>query len=123
MNSLDLVRMGVKNLWRRKLRTFLTVLGVIIGATSIIVMLSLGFGLSKSFEDQISQWGSLTTINVYKRWEDPSMPSGGGEPVKLDDKAVISFKALPHVIAVSPTLEVYGTIINGRYIAEFPSEV
>lgn len=120
MNSFDLVRMGVKNLWRRKLRTFLTVLGVIIGATSIIVMLSLGFGLSKAFEDQIAQWGSLTTINVYKRWEDPSMPSQGGEPVKLDDKAVASFKALPNVVAVSPTLEVYGTIINGRYIAGVP---
>lgn len=48
------------------------------------------------------------------------MPSGGGEPVKLDDKAVVNFKALPHVIAVSPTLEVYGTIINGRYIAGVP---
>lgn len=120
MNSFDLVRMGVKNLWRRKLRTFLTVLGVIIGATSIIVMLSLGFGLSKAFEDQIAQWGSLTTINVHKRWEDPSMPSQGGEPVKLDDKAVASFKALPNVVAVSPTLEVYGTIINGRYIAGVP---
>ena len=122
MNSFDLVRMGVKNLWRRKLRTFLTVLGVVIGATSIIVMLSLGFGLSKSFEEQIAQWGSLTTINVHKRWEDPGMPSqgGGGEPANLDDKAVASFKALPHVIAVSPTLEVYGTIINGRYIAGVP---
>ncbi len=117
MNSFDIVRMGLKNLWRRKLRTFLTVLGVIIGTTSIIVMLSLGFGLSKGFEDMISEWGSLTTINVYKRWEDPSAPSTGGEPVKLDDKAVTSFKALPHVLAVSPTLETYGTIIDGKYIA------
>lgn len=119
MNSFDLMRMGIKNLWRRKLRTFLTVLGVIIGATSIIVMLSLGFGLSKAFEDQISQWGSLTTINVYRRWEDPSMPSGG-DPVKLDDKAVASFKVIPHVVAVGPILETYGTIINGRYIAGVP---
>lgn len=70
MSNIDLIRMGVKNLWRRKLRTFLTILGVIIGASSIIVMLSLGFGMSKAFEDQISQWGSLTTINVHKKWVD-----------------------------------------------------
>jgi len=120
MNSFDLFRMGIKNLWRRKLRTFLTVLGVIIGASSIIVMLSLGFGLSQSFEDQISQWGSLTTINVYKRWADPSMPGGGGEEAKLDDTAVMNFKNLPNVIAVSPTLETFGTIINGRYVAGVP---
>ncbi len=37
MSNIDLFLMGIKNLWRRKLRTFLTVLGVVIGATSIIV--------------------------------------------------------------------------------------
>ncbi|WP_422485100.1 ABC transporter permease [Gudongella sp. DL1XJH-153] len=121
MNNLDIVFMGIKNLWRRKLRTFLTVLGVIIGTSSIIVMLSLGFGLSQAFEDQISQWGSLTTINVQQGWSDPSMPGNGGkEDVSLDDAAVVSFKALPNVIAVSPTLETYGTIINGRYVSGVP---
>jgi ABC-type antimicrobial peptide transport system permease subunit len=110
--------MGIKNLWRRKLRTFLTVLGVIIGTSSIVVMLSLGFGLTQGFQDQISQWGDLTTINVYQRWVDPSMPSK--DQVKLDDNAVAAFKAIPHVIAVSPTIETYGTVINGRYIAQVP---
>lgn len=118
MSSIDLIRMGVKNLWRRKLRTFLTVLGVIIGTSSIIVMLSLGFGLTQGFQDQISQWGDLTTINVHQRWVDPSMPNQ--EQVKLDDKAVLSFKEIPNVIAVSPTLETYGAVINGRYIAQIP---
>ncbi len=121
MNSIDLVRMGIKNLWRRKLRTFLTILGVIIGTSSIIVMLSLGFGLRRSSEEQISQWGSLTTINVYKQW-------GGGGPggmpgkkaPELDNKAVTAFKALPNVDAVSPTYETYGVIINGKYISDSP---
>ncbi|MDY0235739.1 MAG: ABC transporter permease [Gudongella sp.] len=121
MNNLDLILMGVKNLWRRKLRTFLTVLGVIIGASSIIVMLSLGFGLSQAFEDQIAQWGDLTTINVHQSWNDPSIPSPSiGKEVKLDDAAVASFKMIPHVTAVSPTLETYGTVINGKYIAGIP---
>ncbi len=118
MTSIDLIRMGIKNLWRRKLRTFLTVLGVIIGTTSIIVMLSLGFGLSQSFEDQIAQWGSLTTINVYPKWQDPSMPVG--QKVNLDDKAVSAFKLIANVSAVSPTVETYGAIINGRYVAQVP---
>ncbi|TJX13406.1 ABC transporter permease [Tissierella creatinini] len=118
MTSIDLIRMGIKNLWRRKLRTFLTVLGVIIGTTSIIVMLSLGFGLSQSFENQIAQWGSLTTINVYPKWQDPSMPAG--QKVNLDDKAVSAFKLIPNVSAVSPIVETYGAIINGRYVAQVP---
>lgn len=119
MTSIDLIRMGVKNLWRRKLRTFLTVLGVIIGTSSIIVMLSLGFGLTQAFQDQISQWGSLTTINVHKKWADPASPTGQ-QDVKLDEKAVASFKELPGVVAVSPTIETFGAIINGRYVAQVP---
>ena len=114
MSNIDLFVMGFKNLWRRKLRTFLTVLGVIIGASSIIVMLSLGFGMSKAFEEQIAQWGSLTTINVHKGWD---APQPGKKELDLDDKAVASFKTLTNVVAVSPTLETYGSIINGRYVA------
>ena len=60
----DLVIMSINNLRRRKLRTVLTVLGVIIGTASIVVMVSLGIGLDQMFMEQISSWGSLTTINV-----------------------------------------------------------
>lgn len=112
MSKIDLIRMGIQNLWRRKLRTFLTVLGVIIGTSSIIVMLSLGFGMSQSFEDDLAQWGSLTTINVHKGWSE----APGVKVEALDDKAVAIFKSIPNVVAVSPTISSYGTIINGRYI-------
>ena len=113
MNRIDLFRMGIQNLWRRKLRTFLTVLGVIIGTSSIIVMLSLGFGMSEANEEQLAQWGSLTTINVHKGWSD--IP--GKKEEALDDKAVATFKDIPNVIAVSPAVETYGMIINGKYEA------
>ena len=43
----DLLSMSLNNLRRRKLRTFLTVLGVIIGTASIVVMVSLGIGLNE----------------------------------------------------------------------------
>ena len=66
MRFIDLLRMSVSNLWRRKLRTFLTVLGVIIGTASIVVMISFGFGLSKFNMEQIEQRGGLTTITVYE---------------------------------------------------------
>ena len=36
------------NLWRRKLRAFLTVLGMIIGVASIVVMVSLGIGIKQA---------------------------------------------------------------------------
>lgn len=118
MNNIDLFRMGFQNLWRRKLRTFLTILGVIIGASSIIVMLSLGFGMTEAFESQVSQWGDLTTINVRKQWVDQSMP--GQKQVELDEKAVMTFKELPSVIAVSPIIETYGSVKIGKYESGAP---
>lgn len=65
MKMHDLLIMSINNLRRRKLRTVLTVLGVVIGTASIVVMVSLGIGLSERTVEQISSYGSLTTIEVY----------------------------------------------------------
>ena len=43
----DLLSLALRNLFRRKRRTVLTVLGVIIGTSSILVMMSLGLGMSR----------------------------------------------------------------------------
>ena len=48
MSVKDLLKMSLSSLWRRKLRTILTVLGVVIGTASIVVMISLGLGLNKA---------------------------------------------------------------------------
>ncbi len=45
MSFSDLLKMSLSSLWRRKLRTVLTVLGVVVGTASIMVMISLGLGL------------------------------------------------------------------------------
>ena len=50
---------------RRKARTFLTVIGVILGTSSIVVMMSLGLAMDKTYQDQLSQMGSLNIIEVY----------------------------------------------------------
>lgn len=120
MSSIDLIRMGVKNLWRRKLRTFLTVLGVIIGTSSIIVMLSLGFGMSEAFKQQLASMGSLNTITVSKGGRYGGFEQSQDKKKKkvtLDDKAIAEFKKLDHVTAVTAMVEARGTIVNGKYLA------
>ena len=64
MKFSDLLAMSLNNLRRRKLRTVLTVLGVIIGTASIVVMMSLGIGLNEMQRELISSYGSLTAIQV-----------------------------------------------------------
>ena len=66
MSLFDMINMAIRNLWKRKLRTFLTVLGVIIGTASIVVMISVGIGMNEGFKQQIEQLGSLNVITVNK---------------------------------------------------------
>ncbi len=123
MNTRDLIDMAVRNLLKRKVRTLLTVLGVVIGTASIVVMVSIGIGMNEGFAQQLESWGSLQVINVY--------PSGGmvydsetgnmkQEEKKdaLDAKAVESFKQMEHVEAVSPVLQDYMYLVAGKYIAD-----
>jgi ABC-type antimicrobial peptide transport system permease subunit len=122
MNSLDLVSMGIRNLWRRKLRTFLTVLGVIIGTSSIIVMLSLGFGMREAFNNQIKQMGSVNIITVSQGYNE--MYYDGGVSVsssssstekKLNEESLAEFKNIPDVTAVTPIVEDQIKLVDGKY--------
>ena len=121
MNSIELFRMGIKNLWRRKLRTFLTILGVIIGTASIITMVSLGFGMNEGFKQELSRMGSLNIINVnppYDMYYDGGKPSGPQQKkLVLDDTAVRKFSEIAGVEAVTPILESYVKIISGKFEA------
>lgn len=114
MNKIDILRMAGKNLWRRKIRTFLTVLGVVIGTTSIIVMLSLGIGLTESTKKNMERWGSLTMIQVRSGMSYDEKGNPLGEPKHLNDDLVKEFKGIDGVIAVSPAYEFHSSAKMGR---------
>lgn len=57
MKFRDMFRMSLSSLWKRKVRTFLTVLGVVVGSASIVVMISLGLGLSRASMAEIEKYG------------------------------------------------------------------
>ena len=56
------IQLGIKNLMMHKLRSFLTVLGMVFGVGSVIAMLSVGEGASKEALDQIRKLGSNNII-------------------------------------------------------------
>ena len=127
MNSIDLIRMGLKNLWRRKLRTFLTVLGVVIGTASIIIMISLGLAMTHNFTQEISRMGSLNVIDVYSNsgggyYEMAVSIGGSGNTANatLDDAAVLKIGQISGVEAVTPVLESYYKFVSGKYAAQIP---
>ncbi|PYL18115.1 MAG: ABC transporter ATP-binding protein, partial [Verrucomicrobia bacterium] len=52
------VRLGVKSLWLHKLRSLLTVLGIVFGVCSVIAMLAIGEGASFEAQENIKNLGS-----------------------------------------------------------------
>ena len=120
MRWIDLLRMSSSNLRRRKLRTFLTVLGVVIGTASIVVMISLGLGMQRSVYQEIEQSGGATGITVRgKNSQDVYMmdsDSDQGEANKyITDNTIEELKKLEHVKSVSPTLELNVILLKGKY--------
>ena len=112
----DLLRIGVNNLVKRKLRTFLTLLGVIIGTASIVVMISLGNGMEQSFKAEIERMGSLTNIDVHKSWGG-SRNGGNTQDKKLNEKTVASIDKIEHVKALLPIKENHMRVVLGRKVA------
>ena len=64
MRLFDLISMTLRNLLRRKARTLLTMMGVVVGTCAIVVMVSLGLAMTKSMEESLAQMGDLTQITI-----------------------------------------------------------
>lgn len=110
MKLSDILGMSLTNLWRRKTRTFLTVLGVIIGTASIVVMLSLGIGMKQAMMEQVGSQGGLKEIMVY------SGDDYGLEDLVLSDATIDKFMQIDHVESVDPQLTFTMPIqVDGKY--------
>lgn len=115
MNFQDILLMGIKNLLRRKTRSILAITGVIIGTAAITVMMSLGIGLSKSYEEQIKGWGNLHMIDVRPGGHYQENGKKQKE-VKLTDKTIKEIEQMENVTAITPRVSVYMRIVIGRYV-------
>ena len=107
MRISDIISMCLGNLFRRKMRTLLTVIGVVVGTCAIVVMISIGVGMNESQEAMLAQMGDLTVINVYN-WNS----GGSGEQLVLNDEAVAKIQAIDQVDVATPIY--YPRNLNAR---------
>ena len=112
MTFKDMRSMSVGNLWRRKLRTFLTVLGVLIGTTSIVAMLSIALGMKQMIIDEYSTFGSATQITVMQEYSE-----GGSSNVDflLSDTTLEKISGIEHVDKVKPMLNLDTQVSQKKY--------
>lgn len=97
MRISDRFVMALRNLWRRKSRTILTILSVVIGSTSIILMLAFAEGINASQREMIEQFQGLNSIDIY---------SDTGQ-LKVDDRMINDIKKIDHVEAVVPSKNIW----------------
>ena len=114
MKFLDLLRLIVGNLSRRKARVALTAIGVVIGTAAVVILVSLGIGLQKSATDSLYGIGDLTQIDVMPAYGGfggvggPYIVQGGGDTSQLDQPALLTnsalqqFREIPGVKVVIP---------------------
>lgn len=95
MKISDLLKLSTDNLRRRKGRTALTIIGVVVGTCAIVVMISLGIATNRRTDEMLSTWNDLTQIQVYSYSNNPDTP-------ELDDKMVAQMNAMSNVVAATP---------------------
>jgi putative ABC transport system permease protein len=116
MRAVDLLRLILDNLGRRKARVGLTAVGVVIGTAAVVVLVSLAVGLQRNATEQLGGISDLTRIEVYPGYNVESFGGGGGgmavsvegfggQPsgaVLITDQSLADFAALPGVTEVYP---------------------
>ena len=114
MKISDEISLSARNLLRRKGRTALTLVGVVIGTCMVVLMISLGIAQTKTNEEMLQSWGDLTQVQIYGYG---TMMGSDGKPLYLDDAAITNIKQIPHVAAATPYAQSYnleGEITAGR---------
>src|SRR6186997_3307848 len=112
---LSTVRLGVKSLALHKLRSILTMLGIIFGVCSVIAMLAIGEGASYKAQEEIKKMGSANIIvRAVKPPEDSkaaSSSSGRGSVVEYG----LTYKDASRIQATIPGIR---HVLPERHIRE-----
>jgi len=115
MKFLNILLAAFRALHRNKMRSFLTMLGIIIGVGAVIIMLAIGQGAEYSVKEQISSLGQNILIIFPGSQQQGTTRSGAGTMTTLtEEDAVAIAKECPAVAYVSPGSRAGGQVIAGN---------
>ncbi len=114
MNFFNLVKIAIRAINNNKFRSFLSMLGIIIGVAAVIIMMAIGQGSKESVRANISKMGTnIITIR-------PGADMMGGvrrDPSEMQTLKVSDYEAIvadrKYVTSVSPEVTASGQVING----------
>ena len=100
----DYIRIAIKNLTHRKMRSWLTAIGIIIGVASIVALISVSQGMQVAIEEQFDQMGTDTITITPRTFTGPGTTS----EAPFDDGDVRVIERIPEIDLVLPMM--YGTV-------------
>jgi putative ABC transport system permease protein len=113
MHLLDLLHIPLRALGRNKLRSGLTILGVVIGIAAVTTMVSIGQSASRLVQGQFQNLGSNVLLVFPGSSQSGGVRQGTLPSLTPDDVAAIATEC-PSVKAASPTVRASGQVIGGN---------
>ena len=107
-------QLALKSLWLHKLRSLLTILGIVFGVCSVIAMLAIGEGASYEAQEQIKNLGSQNIILQSVKPPEEQKISGAAENFALDYG--LKYSDLKRIRATIPGITI---IVPGRIVREY----
>jgi putative ABC transport system permease protein len=115
MNPWAIIKMASRALGRNKLRSALTMLGIIIGVGAVIAMVSLGQGAQSMVLGQISGMGSnMLTVMPGNMTAGGASLGAGASSTLTDDDVIAMQREIPTIAAASPSVSASGQMVFGN---------
>lgn len=124
-----IVKIGIKNLYLHKLRSFLTILGIVFGVASVIAMLAIGEGASYEAREKIKELGSQNIIIRSVKLPEARITQEATAMIGvygLLENDYDMIKTIPSVDFIVPTWEMKEEIrflersVQGRVVCTYP---
>ncbi|MBI5505404.1 MAG: ABC transporter permease [Deltaproteobacteria bacterium] len=109
----DTLALAIREIRRRVLRSFLTVLGVVIGVAAVIIMVTVGRGATARITADISSLGSNLLVVIAGQHRGPGGSSAAPRAFDLRDVAAIADQ-VASIRAVAPTASRQATVVYGN---------
>jgi putative ABC transport system permease protein len=107
------IRVAFRALRRNKMRSALTMLGIVIGVAAVITSVGIGNGAKSQVEAQIATLGENMVLIFSGSFSPGGVRGGwGGAGLKIDD-AVSVAREVPGIVGVSPEIRSWSQIMAG----------
>ncbi len=108
------VLMAWSSIVSNKMRSLLTMLGIIIGVAAVIALMSIGYGVQESIKSDISRLGSNTITITPGTGRKPGVRAAAGSTQTLTYKDYQAIKNLPNIPYAAPLVTNSYLLVNGN---------